>query len=47
MTNSLAVILGVLILGAIGVDYVLFGTEHVVFLGKKFFVLLHWLAFWH
>lgn len=46
MTNTLALILGALILGAIVLDVMVFGTEHLVFLGKKLFELIEWLAFW-
>ena len=46
MTNTLAIILGILIVAAIGVDYLFFGTEHLVFLAKKFMSLIEWLAFW-
>lgn len=46
MTNQIAVWLGVLILGGIMVDYAFFGTEHLLFLGKKFYEFLEWLAFW-
>ena len=47
MTNSLALVLGALILIGIGVDVAIFGSEHMVFLGKKMFWLLDWIAFWH
>ena len=46
MTNTIAIILGLLILGGITVDYVLYDTQHMIFLGKKFFELLDWVAFW-
>ncbi|MCE0504830.1 MULTISPECIES: hypothetical protein [unclassified Roseivivax] len=46
MTNSVALSLGLLILGAVVLDLALFGPEHLVFLGQKFFELLEWLAFW-
>lgn len=46
MTNRLAVILGVLIVGSIVMDGLFFGTEHFVFLGRKFMALIEWLAFW-
>ena len=46
MTNSLAIILGALILGGLALDYALYDTEHLVFLGKKVFELIDWLAFW-
>ena len=46
MTNRIAIWLGALILGAILLDYALFGTEHLLFLGKKLYEFLDWLAFW-
>ncbi|WP_299730971.1 hypothetical protein [uncultured Tateyamaria sp.] len=46
MTNRGAVILALLILVAIGVDVVIYGSEHLVFLGKKFTDMLEWMAFW-
>ncbi len=46
MTNQLAIWLAVLILGAVMLDYALYGTEHLLFLGKKFYEFLDWLAFW-
>lgn len=47
MTNQLALVLGAIVLAAIGLDLVLFGGDTMLFLGKKMFVLLDWLAFWH
>jgi hypothetical protein len=46
MTNRIALVLGFLIVGAIIVDYVYYGTEHIVFLAKKMAELIEWLAFW-
>ncbi|MCC1493354.1 hypothetical protein [Cognatishimia sp. F0-27] len=46
MTNRLAIILGLLILGALALDYALFEMRNTMFLARKFFVLLDWLAFW-
>ncbi len=46
MTNQLALILGGLILTALLLDIAIFGDEHMIFLGKKFADLLHWIAFW-
>lgn len=46
MTNSIALVLGGLVVGLIAIDLVLFGTEHMVYLGKKMFDLIEWLAFW-
>ncbi|MBJ6370263.1 hypothetical protein [Sedimentitalea arenosa] len=46
MTNSIALVLGLLILAALGMDLLLHGTEHLVFLGKKLFDLIDWVAFW-
>ena len=46
MTNRIALVIAVVLLGLIVVDVLLFGTEHLVFLGKKMFELIEWLAFW-
>lgn len=46
MTDRLALILGLIILGAVVLDVGLYGTQHLVFLGKKLFELTEWLAFW-
>jgi len=46
MTNRISLVLGLLIAGAITIDLVLYGTSHMVFLGKRLFELINWLAFW-
>ncbi|WP_170363544.1 hypothetical protein [Ruegeria arenilitoris] len=46
MTNQIAIWLGVFILGGLMLDFALFGTEHLLFLGKKFYDFLDWVAFW-
>ena len=46
MTNSIAIVLALLIIGAIAADVMLYGTEHLIFLGKRFAELLEWIAFW-
>lgn len=46
MTNTLAIILGLLLLGAACIDIFVYGTEHLLFLGKKLADLIEWLAFW-
>jgi len=46
MTNRIAIMLGLALLIALAVDYWLYDTEHLVFLAKKFFALLDWMAFW-
>ncbi len=46
MTNRIAIILGLLILALLAIDTLIFGTRHLVFLGKKLFELIEWLAFW-
>jgi len=46
MTNSIALVLGLLLVGGLALDLFLYGTEHVVFLGKKLFEFTEWLAFW-
>jgi hypothetical protein len=46
MTNSIAVALGLLILGFMGLDWFLTGGEAMLFLARKFADLIEWLAFW-
>lgn len=46
MTNQIAIGLALLILGAITVDVMLYGTEHLLFLARKMADLIEWLAFW-
>lgn len=46
MTNPIAIVLGLAIIAAISIDMALFGSEHMIFLGKRFFELLDWVAFW-
>ncbi|MCX7560037.1 hypothetical protein OS190_10705 [Sulfitobacter sp. F26204] len=46
MTNLIAFILGILLVGAIAVDWAFYGTEHMIFLGKKMLELIEWVAFW-
>ncbi|WP_299693335.1 hypothetical protein [uncultured Tateyamaria sp.] len=46
MTNSLSIILGTLLVGAIAFDAIANGGDSLVFLGKKLYELIEWLAFW-
>ena len=46
MTNKIAFVLALIIIGAIVADYVYYGTEHIIFLAKKMAELIEWLAFW-
>ena len=46
MTNQIAIVLGLIIVGAIFLDVFLYGSEHLIFLGKKFAELVEWIAFW-
>jgi len=46
MTNPIALVLGLLLVGAIVADVMFYGTEHIVFLAKKMADLIEWLAFW-
>ncbi|NIZ13540.1 hypothetical protein [Phaeobacter sp. HF9A] len=46
MTNSLAITLGIIILLLIAVDVTAFDSRHLLFLGKKLFDLIEWMAFW-
>lgn len=46
MTNTGALILGLLLIAAFAVDVTLYGSEHLIFLAKKFTDMLEWMAFW-
>jgi hypothetical protein len=46
VTNSVAVLVGAIILGSIAVDILMFDSENLVFLGRKFLDFVEWLAFW-
>lgn len=46
MTNKIALGLGLTLLALIGVDLFFYGPQNLVFLGKKLFELIEWLAFW-
>ena len=46
MTNRIALGIGLFLIVALTLDVLLFGDQHIVFLGKEFIDLLHWVAFW-
>ncbi|MEP3688772.1 MAG: hypothetical protein ABJN05_16945 [Sulfitobacter dubius] len=46
MTNSIAIVLALVIAGAMLVDIYSYGAEHMIYLGKKLFDLIEWIAFW-
>jgi hypothetical protein len=46
MTNTIAVYLGLAILAAIGLDLLANDGAAVLFLARKFVVLVEWVAFW-
>ncbi|MCR9274567.1 hypothetical protein SAMN05216376_101250 [Mameliella alba] len=46
MTNRLAILLGLAVIAAIVADLQLNKGDNLLFLGRKLFVLLDWLAFW-
>ena len=46
MTDRIALFLGILIVAAVVLDVTVYGTEHIIFLGKKLYGLIEWLAFW-
>lgn len=46
MTNRIALWLAILIVALLAADYWYFDFANVVFLSRKFFVLLDWVAFW-
>lgn len=46
MTNKIALGLGLIIIAVFALDAFAFGGTLPVFLGRKLYVLLDWLAFW-
>ncbi len=46
MTNRIAAWLAALLILAIALDVTLFDSRHLLFLGRKVFILLDWMAFW-
>ena len=46
MSNTVAVVLGLFIVRLITGDVVFFDSANLVFLGKKMFELIEWMAFW-
>ena len=46
MTNSIAIGLGILILGGFAADLLLTGGAGSLFLARKGLALLDWVAFW-
>ncbi|MFT5786681.1 MAG: hypothetical protein ACI9KK_002041 [Ascidiaceihabitans sp.] len=46
MTNPLALILGMLLVGAMCFDIFMNDTQNLLFLAKKFADMIEWVAFW-
>lgn len=46
MTNRLAILLALALLAGVVADMILFDSSNLLFLGKKLFKLIDWLAFW-
>ncbi|MGJ8617456.1 MAG: hypothetical protein ACSHWS_11500 [Sulfitobacter sp.] len=46
MTNRIAIFLGLFIIAVFVADMMIYGNQHMIFLGKKLFELIEWIAFW-
>ena len=46
VTNRIAIFLGMILIAAFVADTMMFGKEHLIYLGKKLFDLIEWIAFW-
>jgi hypothetical protein len=46
MTNTLALIIGIIIAALLAFDYYLYDWANTVFLLRKFAALIEWMAFW-
>ncbi len=46
MTNKIAIWIGVIVLGLLGFDAIVFGSSNTLFLLRKLAEFIEWLAFW-
>ncbi|UWR32104.1 hypothetical protein K3759_08970 [Sulfitobacter sp. W027] len=46
MTNPIAIVLALVIAGLMLLDVYSYGADHMIYLGKKLFELIEWIAFW-
>lgn len=46
MSNRTSLVLALIIVALVLLDLTFFGTEHLIFLGKKLADLIDWIAFW-
>ena len=46
MTNKIALGLGLTLLVLVAIDLLVYGSQNLIFLGKKLYELIEWLAFW-
>lgn len=46
MTNQLAIMIGLSIFASVAADLALNDGDSLLFLGRKLFFLLDWMAFW-
>ena len=46
MTNTIALVLGALILGAVAIDVTVYDAGNLLFLARKLDEFIEWLAFW-
>lgn len=46
MNTPIALVLATLIVGGLVADTMINGSDHLIFLSKKFLDLLEWVAFW-
>ena len=46
MTNKIAIVLGLVILGLFALDYFIIGADSHIFLGRKLGELIEYMDFW-
>lgn len=46
MTNPIAIVLGLFLIGMIAGDVIVYDTANLLFLGKKLADMIEWIAFW-
>ncbi|WP_322866148.1 hypothetical protein U5922_008065 [Aquicoccus sp. G2-2] len=46
MTNKIAIWIGIIVLGLLGLDFFMFDSAGTIYLLRKWADLVEWLAFW-
>ncbi|MFZ1470194.1 MAG: hypothetical protein WAT09_14620 [Paracoccaceae bacterium] len=47
MTDRVALYLALFLVAMIGLDFLITGGSTLIFLARKFLIMVHWMEFWH